>query len=155
MKGLRYLPVAIITVVVFSAVFIGLSDKCSSKVSDNGDDITESYSRYYGDTLFQYDGKTMVYDYGAFEDEDVTSVSKSAIITYRDTVPIDTCIVNGNGLCFVEGENLKFSIGVDTVYYNFKHLPKAVYPERELLPPDVKEYSYNHTFCAVRFFLEL
>lgn len=89
----------------------------------------------------------MVYDYGAFEDEDVTSVSKSAIITYRDTVPIDTCIVNGNGLCFVEGENLKFSIGVDTVYYNFKHLPKAVYPERELLPPDVKEYSYNHTFA--------
>lgn len=147
MKRLRYLPVAIITVVAFSSVFVGLSDKCSSKVSDINDDITESHSRYYGDTLFQYDGKTMVYDYGAFEDDDVTSVSKSAIITYRDTTPVDTCIVNGNGWYFADGEKLKFSIGVDTVYYNFKHLPKAVYSEKELLPTHVKEYSYNHTFA--------
>lgn len=107
----------------------------------------ETDGKNYGDTLFQYDGKTVVYDYFSFNDEDITSRSHSAIITYQDTIPVDTCMVNGNGWWFADGEILKFSIGVDTVYYNFRHLPEAVYPELELLPKGVKEYSYTSKFA--------
>lgn len=103
--------------------------------------------KYYGDTLYQYDGKTVVYDYFSFNDEDITSRSHSAIITYQDTIPVDTCMVNGNGWWFADGETLKFSIGVDTVYYNFRHLPEAVYPEVELLPKGVKEYFHTNRFA--------
>lgn len=115
-----------------------------SVIPDSSGDTSR---KYYGDTLFQYDGKTVVYDYFYSDEEYVSSRSQSAIITYRDTVPIHTCMVNGEGWWFADGETLKFSIGVDTVYYNFKRLPKAVYPEKRLLPKDVREDSYVHRFA--------
>lgn len=111
------------------------------------DSSGDTNSEYYGDTIFQYDGKTVIYDYFYSDDEYVSSRSRSAIITYQDTVPIHTCVVNGEGWWFADGETLKFSIGVDTVYYNFKRLPKAVYPEKRLLPKDVREHSYVHSFA--------
>lgn len=103
--------------------------------------------RYYGDTLFQYDGKTIVYNNFMFMDEELASIYRSAVVTYRDTVPVNICVVNGNGKYFADGEILKFSVGVDTVYYNFKRLPKAVYPDHALLPESAKEHSYVHKFA--------
>lgn len=109
--------------------------------------------KYYGDTLFQYDGKTVIYDYfysdneSYSDDEEITSLPPRAIITYRDTVPVHTCIVNNDDLYLTDGETLKYFFGVDTVYYNLKRLPKAIYPERKLLPKEVWEHSYLHRFA--------
>lgn len=42
---------------------------------------------YYGDTIYQYDGKTVVINYSDIDPE-FTSLSSSQIITYRDTTPV-------------------------------------------------------------------
>lgn len=104
--------------------------------------------RYYGDTLYQYDGKTIIYDYGYEWEDRPSSLSTSAIITYRDTTPIDTCRVIGNGTWIVNGDYLDFAIGVDTISYPFRNLPDSVDPERELISAkfDVKRHDFHHTF---------
>lgn len=104
--------------------------------------------RYYGDTLYQYDGKTIVYDYGYEWEDRPSSLSTSAIITYRDTTPIDTCRVIGNGTWIVNGNHLDFAIGVDTISYSFRDLPDSVDPERELISAkfEVKRHDFHHTF---------
>lgn len=169
MKGMRHLLTFIISMAVIAMAFVELADKCHRDTNGltDADSPTKTDDTipgkgtqkavagfmqpesinpdpYHGDTLFQYDGKTVVHDYFSFNDNEITSLSHSAVITYRDSVSIDTCMVNGDGLLFADGESLKFAIGVDTVYYNLKSLPNAVSPEKELLPPGVKEYAYNH-----------
>lgn len=121
-------------------------------VTENEEKVTEEEEaeewRYYGDTLYQYDGKTIVYDYWSECDERCTSLSTSAIITYCDTVPIDTCRVIGNGTWSVNGDNLDFAIGVDTISYPFRNLPDSVEPERELVASkfDVVRHDYHYSF---------
>lgn len=105
---------------------------------------------YYGDTLYQYDNKTLMYDYittiikpdSGMEFENYTG----AVITYIDTVPVDTSIVRGNGTYIADGDILKFAIGVDTVSYDFKKLPGIIDPRQKLLSPGMREHEYSHSF---------
>lgn len=92
---MRHLLTTILVVALASFIFttchnsIKASAKSTEEVSAVETEETVE-SRYYGDTLYQYDGKTIVYDYGFDWEERPTSLSTSAIITYRDTTPIDT-----------------------------------------------------------------
>lgn len=149
---MRHLLTTILVVALASFIFTTChnSIKASTQPADEAaveeEDVVES--RYYGDTLYQYDGKTIVYDYG-FEWEDrPSSLSTSAIITYRDTIAIDTCRVIGNGTWIVNGDYLNFAIGVDTISYPFRNLPDSVDPERELVCSkfDVNRHDYHYSF---------
>lgn len=108
--------------------------------------VSDEQSRYYGDTLYQFDGKTVVYDYSSGDDAEVSSLSLSALVTYKDTVPVDTCWVIGNGTYVADGSILKFAIGVDTIRYDMRHLPDSVNPTREILPANIVEHKYAHSF---------
>lgn len=110
------------------------------------DSVSDEQSRYYGDTLYQFDGKTVIYDYSSGDDSEVSSLSSSALVTYKDTVPVDTCWVTGNGTYVVDGSILKFAIGVDTIRYDMRHLPDSVNPTREILPANTVEHKYAHSF---------
>lgn len=165
---MRHLITTILMVAFASAIFAGIAGRCSENSSEGNvpdavvedtlihdtmtrviaavKEILRPPMRYYGDTIYQYDDKTVVYDYSAENDYFVTSLSHSRIITYRDTVPVHVCRVNGNGWYYAQGETLKFSIGVDTVYYNFKRLPDSVSPELSLMPSGFHRYFHTHTF---------
>lgn len=108
--------------------------------------VSDEQSRYYGDTLYQFDGKTVIYDYSSEDDAEVSSLSSSALVTYKDTVPVDTCQVIGNGTYVADGSILKFAIGVDTIRYDMRHLPDSVNPTREILPANTVEHRYAHSF---------
>lgn len=114
--------------------------------TDISDSLTESQSRYYGDTLFQYDGKTVIVDYFTEEDREVSSLSSYMLITYADTIAIDTCRVIGNGSYVTDGEILKYAIGVDTVRYDMSHLPDSIKPILSLLPSGIVEHRYARSF---------
>ena len=101
---------------------------------------------YYGDTLYQYDGKTIVIDYSD-QDSGLSSMSSSQIVTYVDTTPMSRSRIVGNGNYFVDGPVLKFAIGVDTVRYDMRKLPKTLNPGKALLPADVVEHSYARSFA--------
>lgn len=149
---MRHLLTTILVVALASFIFttchnsIKASSKPAEEVAVEEEDAVES--RYYGDTLYQYDWKTIVYDYGFEWDDRPSSLSTSAIITYRDTTPIDTCRVIGNGTWIVNGDYLNFAIGIDTISYPFRNLPDSVDPERELVYSkfDVKRHDYHYTF---------
>lgn len=150
---MRHLLTAIITVILFTAAFMALSDNRSDSEKDYqidlqrmSDSVSDGQSTYYGDTLYQYDGKTVVYDYFTGDDEEVSSLSASVLITYMDTVPVDTCRVIGNGVYVADGPVLKFAIGVDTVRYDMRHLPDSVNPIKESLPSGTVEHYYTRGF---------
>lgn len=117
----------------------------SEIIADN--EISDISTHHYGDTLYQYDGKTVVYDYYGEEDEYVTSITHSQIVTYQDTVPVHVCRVNGNGSYHSQGEILKLSVGVDTVKYKLKQLPESVSPELALVPSGFNRHFYAKSFA--------
>lgn len=149
---MKNLLTAILLLAFASMTFVSGYNKCHSDIyndptntSDTIDDVPLSY---YGDTLYQYDDKTIVYDYD-FEWEDrSSSLSTGAIITYRATTPIDTCRVLGNGTWVINGDYLDFAIGIDTISYPFRNLPDSIDPEKELIAPkfNVVRHAYNYTF---------
>lgn len=156
---------SVITLVVFGSIGWAIfADKCSNHTGETGindtivqdtvmaidcDESTEANESdfvYYGDTLYQYDGKTVTIDYSDNDDE-LTSMSASKIMTYAGTIPVDSCRIIGNGTYFADGSTLKFAIGVDTVRYNMKNLPKSVDPIRKLLPKGVVEHKFSRSFA--------
>lgn len=150
---MRHLLTAMIAVILLSVTFmVFANNRCDSKKEEQNDtlcisdSVSDEQFRYYGDTLYQFDGKTVVYDYSAGDDEEVSSLSSSALITYMDTVPFDTCRVIGNGTYFADGSTLKLAIGVDTVRYDMRHLPDSVNPTREILPANTVRHKYAHNF---------
>lgn len=160
---MRHLLSVIAVVVLGSIGWAIFADKCSRRSSearlhdtpdedtvmvvdvDESDDGTDEDFTYYGDTLYQYDGKTLIIDYSD-EDDELSSMSASKIMTYVGTTPVDSCRVIGNGTYFADGSTLKFAIGVDTVRYNMRNLPDSVDPARELLPPGVVEHRFFRSF---------
>ena len=101
---------------------------------------------YYGDTLYQYDGKTVVIDY-TDEDSEISSMSSSQIVTYVDTTPVSRSRVVGNGMYYADGPTLKFAIGVDTVRYDMRNLPQTLNPVKVLFPDNIVEHSYTRSFA--------
>lgn len=118
----------------------------ASNTDSTSKQISDISTRHYGDTLYQYDGKTVVYDYYGEEDEHVTSITHSQIVTYQDTVPVHVCRVNGNGSYHSQGEILKLSVGVDTVKYKLTQLPKSLSPELALVPSGFNRHFYTRSF---------
>lgn len=148
---MRHLLTSILVVALLSSIFATCytnSKSSTATVADMTVENEEQEQKYYGDTLYWYDGKTIVYDYGFELEEQPSSLSTSAIITYQDTIPIDTCRVIGNGTWIVNGDCLDFAIGVDTVSYPFCNLPDSVDPERELVSAkfDVQRHDFHHIF---------
>lgn len=150
---MRHLLTAILAVILLSVAFmIFANNRCDSEKDGQTDSqclaesVSDEQSRYYGDTLYQFDGKTVVYDYSSGDDAEVSSLSLSALVTYKDTVPVDTCWVIGNGTYVADGSILKFAIGVDTIRYDMRHLPDSVNPTREILPANIVEHKYAHSF---------
>lgn len=148
---MRHLLTSILVVALLSSIFATCytnSKSSTAAVADMTVENEEKEQKYYGDTLYWYDGKTIVYDYGFEWEERPSSLSTSAIITYQDTIPIDTCRVIGNGTWIVNGDCLDFAIGVDTVYYPFCNLSDSVDPERELVSAkfNVQRHDFHHTF---------
>lgn len=101
---------------------------------------------YYGDTLYQYDGKTVVIDY-TDEDSEISSMSSSQIVTYVDTTPVSRSRFVGNGMYYADGPTLKFAIGVDTVRYDMRNLPQTLNPVKVLFPDNIVEHSYTRSFA--------
>lgn len=147
---MRHLLTAILAAILLSVAFLMFANRGCNSVqngrTDISDSLTESQSRYYGDTLFQYDGKTVIVDYFTEEDQEVSSLSSYLLITYADTIAIDTCRVIGNGSYVTDGEILKYAIGVDTIRYNMRHLPDSIKPILSLLQSDIIEHRYAHGF---------
>lgn len=150
---MRHLLTAILAVILLSVAFMVLANnRCDSENDARTDSLcvsdyaSDEQSRYYGDTLYQFDGKTVIYEYFSGDDAEVPSFSSSALITYKDTVPVDTCWVIGNGTYGADGSILKFAIGVDTIRYDMRHLPDSINPTREMLPANTVEYQYVHSF---------
>lgn len=152
---MRHLLTAFIAIILLSAafmVFANTNNRCDSEKDYQTDSqctsesVDDGQTYYYGDTLYQFDGKTIVYDYSIRNDHEISSLSSSALITYMDTVPVDTCWVIGNGTYVADGSKLKFAIGVDTVIYDMRNLPDSVNPTRELLPTNIVEHRYTHSF---------
>ncbi len=151
---MRHLLTAILAVILLSIAFmVFANNRCdtendsksdSQSISDTVND--EQQTRYYGNTLYQFDGKTVVYDYSSGDDTEVSSLSSSALVTYKDSVPVDTCWVIGNGTYVADRSILKFAIGVDTIRYDMRHLPDSVNPTREILPANTVEHKYAHSF---------
>lgn len=150
---MRHLLTAILAVILLSVAFMGFANnRCDSEKDGHTDSqclaesVSDEQSRYYGDTLYQFDGKTVIYDYSSGDDAEVSSLSSSALVTNKDTVPVDTCWAIGNGTYVADGSILKFAIGVDTIRYDMRHLPDSVNPTREILPANTVEHKYAHSF---------
>lgn len=148
---MRHLLTVIIAVAVLAVTFLTAAN---NRRPDNDTDIQDSAvssqvddHRYYGDTLYQYDGKTVVYDHDMFEDDRYSWGNASAVVTYRDTVPLDTCKMIGNGWYIGGSSTLKFAIGVDTVCYDIRNLPDSVDPVRDLLPAGTRRHRYSRSFA--------
>lgn len=150
---MRHLLTAILAVILLSVAFmVFANNRCDSERNGQTDSqclvesVSDEQARYYGDTLYQFDGKTVIYDYSSGDDAEVSSLSLGALVTYKDTVPVDTCWVIGNGTYVADGSILKFAIGVDTIRYDMRHLPDSVNPTREILPANTVEHKYAHSF---------
>lgn len=147
---MRHLLTAISAAILLSVVFIMFANRDGNSIdglsTDMSDSITEAKSRYYGDTLFQYDGKTVIADYFTEEDKEVSSLSTCLLLTYADTVAVDTCRVIGNGAYVADGTIFKYAVGIDTIRYDMRHLPDSVSPTREILSANIVEHKYVHSF---------
>lgn len=148
---MRHLLTVIIAVAVLAVTFLTTANNRSK---DKGLDSRESAAsadkgshRYYGDTLYQYDGNTVVYDYDMSQDQLSSCGYASAIVTYAGTVPVDTCKVFGNGWYSGGSPTLRFAIGVDTVCYDIRNLPDSVDPVRDLLPAGIRKHSFIRSFA--------
>lgn len=159
------LPIIVLAVLAI-AVVVPLSSNWISAIGINPfaqeSKIQNLKPKYYGDTLYQSGGKTYILEWG-FEDADITSMENQAIITYQDTMPIDTCVFLGNVLLENQGVRLKAIVGIDTLYYSITHLPKKIYAERNLKHFGFKEHQFKHSFelsdsswnCDFAFYAEL
>ncbi len=160
---MRHLLSVIVLLIVGTIGWMVLADKCvrpNGSVQLNGsveeevtaidpvesDDMNDEDAVYFGDTLYQYDGKTVVIDYSD-EDSDVSSMSSSQIVTYVDTTPVSRSRVIGNGTYFAEGPVLKFAIGVDTARYDMRNLPVTLNPVKALLRGNVVEHKFARSFA--------
>ena len=98
------------------------------------------------DTLCTHDGKTYRLIHSMNMD-DVRLGIDVQIISYRDRIPLDTCILKGGwGEVITDSGKLKLTVGLDTISYNLASLPKIIYPIRELLPDSVQDHSLRLTF---------
>ena len=147
---MRHLLTAISAAILLSVVFIMFANRDGNSIdglsTDMSDSITEAQSRYYGDTLFQYDGKTVIADYFTEEDKEVSSLSTYLLLTYADTVAVDTCRVIGNGAYVADGAIFKYAVGIDTIRYDMRYLPDSIQPILALLPSGTVEHSYTRSF---------
>ncbi|WP_347297010.1 RsiV family protein [uncultured Bacteroides sp.] len=147
---MRHLLTAISAAILLSVVFIMFANRDGNSIdglsTDMSDSITEAQSRYYGDTLFQYDGKTVIADYFTEEDKEVSSLSTYLLLTYADTVAVDTCRVIGNGAYVADGTTFKYVVGIDTIRYDMRYLPDSIQPILALLPSGTVEHSYTRSF---------
>ena len=147
---MRHLLTAISAAILLSVVFIMFANRDGNSIdglsTDMSDSITEAQSRYYGDTLFQYDGKTVIADYFTEEDKEVPLPSNCLLLTYADTVAVDTCRVIGNGAYVADGAIFKYAVGIDTIRYDMRYLPDSIQPILALLPSGTVEHSYTRSF---------
>ena len=147
---MRHLLTAISAAILLSVVFIMFANRDGNPIDGlstyMSDSITEAQSRYYGDTLFQYDGKTVIADYFTEEDKEVSSLSSYLLLTYADTVAVDTCRVIGNGAYVADGAIFKYAVGIDTIRYDMRYLPDSIQPILALLPSGTVEHSYTRSF---------
>ncbi len=147
---MRHLLTAISAAILLSVVFIMFANRDGNPIDGlstyMSDSITEAQSRYYGDTLFQYDGKTVIADYFTEEDKEVSSLSSYLLLTYADTVAVDTCRVIGNGAYVADGAIFKYAVGIDTIRYDMRYLPDSIKPILALLPSGTVEHRYTRSF---------
>lgn len=161
---MKHLLTLIAFLIIGGICWIILADKCRNHTSEarlndtleeemiaiDSDEPAKSRDDenfvYYGDTLYQYDGKTVVIDY-TDEDSEISSMSSSQIVTYVDTTPVSRSRVVGNGMYYADGPTLKFAIGVDTVRYDMRNLPQTLNPVKVLFPDNIVEHSYTRSFA--------
>mgnify|MGYP005607726275 FL=1 len=162
---MRHLLTAIVVVILVSIGWVNLDDKFDNQRTEVQLDDTlaedevmvepdessennsyEEHVYYYGDTLAQYDGKTVDIDYVDY-DSDLSSLSSSQIVTYVDTTLVSRSRVIGNGMYYVDGSTLKFAIGVDTVMYDMRWLPKILNPGKAFLQANVVEHIFVRSFA--------
>lgn len=109
---------------------------------------TDENIRYYGDTLYQYDGKVIV---GQFEfdwEEPSSDYPQRGLITFRDTIPIDTTRVIGYGNWTVKNDTIVFAVGVDTISYPLRNLPDVIDLDRDFTESKfiTIKHCYHHSF---------
>lgn len=120
------------------------------------DIVEESTDILYlpGDTLYEYDGNTIMLRLVEDEDE-ASSVSFSEITTYADNKPIRVCRVKGySSMVTTTGKTLKVGIGIDTMKYRLISLPKTIDPVKDLAGILVRKHSIRHKFKAGDYPLE-
>ena len=150
--NMRYLLVAIAVAIMATIAVVMLADSSIESVNapaiaDTEDSSEESGdSRYYGDTLCSYDGKTVVCDWTEVDDPEMTSLQTPLIITYAGKIPVDSCRVMGCVSFFADGLQMKFAVGIDTVVYNVKNLPDSINPVERLLPQGTVRHHYSRSF---------
>lgn len=116
-------------------------DSFNDYILDNTDD-----SRYYGDTIYSYDGKTVLCDWTSEDNPEISSLQTPLIITYSGKTPVDTCRISGCASFRADDSLLKCSVGVDTVAYDFRQLPSNINPTERLLPPGTLRHNYHRSF---------
>lgn len=150
---MKHILTAIIAIILLSVAFLVFANSGFISGNDNqidsgsiSDSEDEDQTRFYGDTLYQFDGKTIVDVSSEMTEEDITSLLPTLFVTYVDTIPVDTCMVFGNVGYVMDGPKLKFFAGVDTVQYDIRHLPDSVNPISDIFPDDLVEYKFTRSF---------
>lgn len=147
MKKNGYILTAVMAVSLIFLAATYVSSRACPDYSDTTD--TQGLRHLYeGDTICQFDGKTLVMDVIPVPDE--ADETTWAVITKKRDTPVDTCLVDTKGDILTEGGYLKVTAGADTLTYDLKQLPKTIHPESELFPIEVRKYSYTHSFLPPR-----
>ncbi len=119
---------------------------CAEDPSPETTSIEDEYTYFYGDTLWETDGKTWVYT-SNYDEEEVEILSKGMITCYEDNAALDSCKVNlATGILTAEGNALKIIYGIDTLSYDISRLPKTLSPMNDLLPAGIRKHEMTHVF---------
>ncbi|MDE7154303.1 MAG: RsiV family protein [Muribaculaceae bacterium] len=142
---------------VFTAIMLAVSaTSCNhkpEKAVENDEETVDTivdyfdWSHYYGDTLFQYDNKTVCISFGNDEIiNGVRSVDSSILITLTDSVPTDTCVLANFSTFKVDGDKLRLTVGGDTLRVDFRNLPERIDAVNSLMIKGFHKYSYRNVF---------
>lgn len=169
--NMRYLLIAVIAGVVLPLVFTCFPGLTSSKQAQDagrsyGSDFGQSYNpvgedsvlhqmypyvrqpqKYYGDTLCQYDNKTVFISY------EKTSLLKdmgddgAVLITLENDVPVDTCILGEHSGMLVEADQVKIIVSADTLTMPLRYLPSRIETLAMLTPEKCRRHHLYREFA--------
>lgn len=166
---MRHLLSAIIGFIAFACAFMGWSQYRNSHPKTANDSDTTSVSRdslslistlnreseekevYWGDTIWHSGDSVLCVDHCIDEDpKDPASVEYTYLVMIKDSVPLDTCIIEeGFTDIKVDIDDLVIVLGIDSLRYDVRNLPKRLKPVLSTLGVDnCKHHKFAINYSA-------